>query len=216
MGIKVIVVDDHAIVRQGFKALLNNETDIEVVAEAANGLEAIQLAREFIPDVIVMDLNMPKMSGIEATRQILTENPAIKIIILSMVLDQACVSLALKSGAAGYTLKDCSSEELITAIHSVMAGFPHLCREVTALIVKDYTQDNAECQCEQPSSPLSKRELDVLRLIANGKNSKEIAFESGVSVKTIETQRLNIMKKLNLFSVAELTKYAVRIGLSNV
>ncbi|MDD2853584.1 MAG: response regulator transcription factor [Desulfuromonadaceae bacterium] len=214
MSIRVMVADDHAVVRQGFQALLNYEADIEVVAEAANGLEAIRLAREFVPDVIIMDLNMPEVNGIEATRQILKENSTIKIIILSMVLDQACVSLALKSGATGYTLKDCSSDELITAIHSAMAGFPHLCREVTALLIKDYTQESGECRNER-NSPLSKRELEVLRLIADGKNPKEIAFEFGVSVKTVETQRMNIMKKLDLFSIAELTKYAIRIGLSN-
>lgn len=215
MSIRVIVADDHAVVRQGFKALLNNEDDIEVVAEAANGQEAILLAREFIPDVIVMDLNMPEVNGIEATRQILKDNPAIKIIILSMVLDKACVSFALKSGAAGYALKDCTSDELVTAIHSVKSGFPYLCREVTALVIKEYTQDADERKSDH-HAPLSKRELDVLRFVADGKNSKEIAFESGVSVKTIESQRMNIMKKLNLFSIAELTKYAVRIGLSNI
>jgi DNA-binding NarL/FixJ family response regulator len=213
MSIRVMVVDDHAIVRQGFKAILDNEADMEVIAEAANGLEAIRLARELIPDVIVMDLNMPEMDGIEATRQILKENPAIKIIILSMVLDQACVSLALKSGAAGYTLKDCTSDELVTAIHSAMAGFPHLCREVTALIVKDYAGNDERKIDNNPS--LSKREVDVLRLIADGKSPKEIAFEFDVSVKTIESQRMNIMKKLNLFTIAELTKYAVRMGLSS-
>jgi DNA-binding NarL/FixJ family response regulator len=215
MSIRVIVADDHVIVRQGFKALLNNEADMEVIAEAANGLEAIRLARELHPDVIVMDLNMPEVSGIDATRQILEDNPAGKIIILSMVLDKACVALALKSGAVGYVLKDCASDEVVTAIHSAMAGFPYLCREVTALVIKDYTQDADERQREH-QSPLSRREQDVLRLTADGKSSKEIAFQFSVSVKTIEAQRMNIMRKLNLFSVAELTKYAVREGLSSI
>lgn len=214
MSIKVLLADDHTIVRQGLKTLLKDETDIEVIAEAVNGLEAIGLARELTPDVIVMDLNMPEMNGIEAARQILEENPTIKIIILSMVLDKACVTLALKTGAAGYALKDCTSEELVTAIHSAMAGFPYLSREVTALVIKDFTQDSGEHQGDQPS--LSKRELDVLRLIADGKNAKEIAFHFGLSVKTIEGQRMSIMKKLNLYSVAELTKYAVRIGLTSI
>ena len=215
MNIRVMVVDDHAVVRQGFKALLNKETDIEVVAEAANGLEAIRLARECHPDVIVLDMNIPEINGIEAARQILQETPAIKILILSMVLDKACVALALKTGATGYLLKDCSSDELLTAIHSVMAGFPYLCRDVTALVIKDYTQDTDNDQdTRQPL--LTKRELEVLQLIADGKSSKEIAFHYGLSVKTIENQRLSIMKKLDLFSVAELTKYAVRIGVSSI
>lgn len=214
MNIRVMVADDHAVVRQGFKALLNAEADIEVIAEASNGLEAVRLARELTPDVIVMDMNMPEMNGIEASRQILQENPTIKILILSMVLDKACVALALKTGTAGYLLKDCSSDELLTAIHSAMAGFPHLCREVTALVIKGYTQDTDNDHDSQPL--LTKRELEVLRFIADGKSSKEIAFHYDLSVKTIEGQRMSIMKKLDLYSVAELTKYAVRIGLSSI
>jgi DNA-binding NarL/FixJ family response regulator len=215
MSIKVLLVDDHTIMRQGLKSLLKNEADFEVIAEAANGLEAVRLAREFTPDVIVMDMTMPEMNGIEASRQILEENPAIRIIILSMVLDRTCVAEALKSGATGYVLKDCASDELVAAIRTAMGGFPYLCREVTALVIKDFTLDADE----RPSgyqSPLSKRELDVLRLISDGKNSKEMAFHFGVSVKTIEAQRMNIMKKLNLYSVAKLTKYALREGLTSI
>lgn len=215
MSIRVLIADDHTIMRQGLKALLKNETDIEVIAEAANGLEAIQLARELVPDVIVMDMTMPEANGIEASRQILEENPAIRIIILSMVLDQACVAEALKAGATGYVLKDCASDELVTAIRTAKAGFPYLCREITALVIKGYTQGADERPSDQ-QSPLSKREQEVLRLIADGKNPKEIAFQFGVSVKTVEAQRMNIMKKLDLYSVAELTKYAVREGLSSI
>jgi DNA-binding NarL/FixJ family response regulator len=215
MGIRVLVVDDHTIMRQGLKALLEKGQDIEVIAEATNGLEAIRLAREFTPDVIVMDMTMPEMNGIDASRQILEENPAVRIIILSMVLDQACVAEALKAGATGYVLKDCASDELMVAIKTAMAGFPYLCREVTALVVKGYTQGGDE-RSNDRHSPLSPREQDVLRLIADGKNSKEIAFQFGVSVKTIEAQRMNIMKKLHLHSVAELTKYAVREGLTSI
>ena len=215
MSIRVLIADDHTILRQGLKSLLKNEPDIEVIAEAANGLEAILLARELSPDVIVMDMTMPEVNGIEASRQILEDNPAIRIIILSMVLDQACVAEALKTGAMGYVLKDCASDELVTAIRTANGGFPYLCREITALVIKDYTQGDDE-RSSVNQSPLSKRELEVLRLVADGKNSKEIAFQFGVSVKTVEVQRLNIMKKLNLYSVAELTKYAVREGLSSI
>jgi len=215
MNIRVLLVDDHMIMRQGLAALLKNERDIEVVAEAANGLEALDFARECTPDVIVMDMTMPLMNGIEASRKILEENPAIRIIILSMVLDEPCVVEALKSGAMGYVLKDCASDELVAAIRSSIAGFPYLCREVTGLVIKGYTNSFTE----QPGGCqplLSPREREVLQLIADGKSTKEIAFQFNVSIKTIDTQRNTIMKKLDLHSVAELTKYAVREGLSSL
>lgn len=215
MSIRVLVVDDHMIMRQGLKVLLEKGQDIEVIAEAANGLEAIRLARELIPDLIVMDMTMPEVNGIDASRQILEENPAIRIIILSMVMDQACVAEALKAGATGYVLKDCACDELVIAIKTAMAGFPYLCREVTALVIKEYTH-GTDKHPNDHHSPLSRREQEVLSLISDGKNSKEIAFQFGVSVKTIEAQRMNIMKKLHLHSVAELTKYAVREGLTSI
>lgn len=215
MSIRVLLVDDHIILRQGLKLLLEKESTITVVAEAANGQEAIRMARELLPDLIVMDMTMPGINGIGASRQILQEHPAIKIIILSMVLDRACVAEALKAGVTGYVLKDCASDELVTAIHTAISGFPYLCREVTALVVNDYTQESP-APPRNLQTPLSKREQEVLRLLADGKSSKEIAFQFGVSVKTVEVQRLNIMKKLKLHSVAELTKYAVREGLSSI
>ena len=211
MSIRVLLVDDHAILREGLKALLQKEQDIDVIAEAANGVEAIQRASEFVPDVVVMDLTMPKMNGIEASRQILKDNPTTIIIILSMILDQACVSEALKAGITGYILKDCVSDELVLAIRSTITGFPYLCREATALVVKDYTRET-----QKHDSPLSKREREVLKFIADGKSLKEISFQFGVSTKTVEAQRMSIMNKLNLFSVAELTKYAVREGLTSL
>lgn len=211
MSITLLLVDDHTILRQGLKLLLQNEQDIAVIAEAANGLEAIQQARELHPDVVVMDLNMPEMNGIEASRQILNDNPAIKIIILSMTLDQTCVSEALKAGVTGYVLKDCVPGELVSAIRSTITGFPYLCQQVTALVVKEYAQDSGK---QHPL--LSKREREVLKFIADGKSLKEISFIFGVSTKTVEAQRMNIMKKLDLHSVADLTKYAVREGLSSL
>jgi DNA-binding NarL/FixJ family response regulator len=215
MSINVLLVDDHTIVRQGLKSLLTSEKDIEVTAEAANGLDAIRLARELAPEVILMDLSMPEMSGIETTRQILNDNPASRIIILSMVLDRACVMEALKAGAAGYVLKDCTSDELTAAIRGVMGGGTYLCREITELVIRD-TAIGSGGPPNARHALLSRRELDALRLIAEGKNSKEIAFLFGISAKTADAQRLKIMKKLNVHSVAELTKYAVREGLTGI
>lgn len=213
MSTKVMIVDDHMIVRQGLKALLEKEQNIEVTAEAANGREAIQLALELAPDVIIMDVNMPEMNGVEATRHILKDNPAIRIIILSMCLELACMREALKRGARGYVIKGCASEELVVAINTTMAGFPYLCGEVSELLIKDYTQSADE----RPSghhSPLSGREREILRLIAEGKNTKEIAFEFDRNVKTIEGLRNKIMRKLDLNSLADLTRYAIREGLA--
>mgnify|MGYP000967508119 CR=1 FL=1 len=213
MVIKVLLVDDHKIVREGLKALLDTSPDVEVVALAANGTEALCKTAEFSPDVIVMDMSMPEMNGIEATRCIIAENPAAKVLTLSMLLDRGCVLESLKAGAKGYLVKDCAAEELIGAIRALAAGESFLCSKIADLVIKDYMH---AIQDELPGSrcKLSRREQEVLQLIADGKSTKEIAFSLGVSIKTIEVQRMNIMKKLNLHSIAELTKYAVIQGLS--
>jgi len=211
MGITVLIADDHAIVRQGLKALLEREEDIEVVGEAADGLDAIELGRELLPEVVVMDMKMPLVSGLEASRRLLEACPDTKIIMLSMALDRARVMAALKCGVAGYLLKDCGFDELAHAIRTATANFPYLCREVTALIVRNQMADPYP-----PEAVLSQREQEVLQLIALGKSTKEIAFRFSVSTKTIETQRKSIMKKLDLHTVAQLTKYAVRTGLSSL
>ena len=213
MSISVLLADDHKIMRQGLKVLLEQESDIEVVAKASNGLETVQMAQEYAPDVIVMDMNMPELNGIESTRSVLASNPSIKIIILTMVLDRVCILEALKAGATGYVLKDCAADELVMAIRTVAAGFPYLCREVTAMVIEEYTRDDDDVKGGLKQQ-LSGRELEVLKLLAEGRNSKEIAFTIGVSVKTVEAQRTSIMKKLNLHSVAELTKFAIREGLT--
>lgn len=215
MSIRVLLVDDHKIMREGLKALLAKAPDIEVVAQAADGLEAIQKAAEHSPDVIVMDLTMPKMGGIEAIRRIAGVNPGIKALALSMVMDRSCVVESLKAGAKGYLIKDCAGEELIGAIRTLAAGSSYLCSKVTELVISDYAQQTANSPSSAHSS-LSAREQEVLQLIANGKNTKEIAFTLGISAKTVEVQRGNIMKKLNLHSIAELTKYALREGLTTI
>lgn len=215
MGIRVLLADDHRIMREGLKSLLEHEQDLEIVGEAANGYEAVRLTEELKPDVVVMDLNMPKMSGIEAIRQILSTAQRTKALALSMALDRVCVVETMKAGASGYLLKDCAAEELVGAIHNVMNGELYLCSKITELVVKDY-MDIISDDAAEIRGRLTRREREVLELIAEGKNTKEIAFRFGVSVKTTEVQRSSIMKKLNLFSIAELTKYAIRHGLTTL
>lgn len=215
MSIRVMLVDDHKIMREGLKSLLDRATDIEVVALAANGIEALQKAKEFRPDVVVMDLTMPEMGGIEATQRIMAANPEIKVLALSMIQDKSCVVESLKAGAKGYLIKDCAGEELLGAIHTLAGGESYLCSRITELIIRDYTQLVVGSSA-QSTSNLSKREQEVLQLIADGKSTKEIAYMFGVSIKTVDVQRSNIMKKLNLYSIAELTKYAVREGLTSI
>lgn len=215
MGMNVMIVDDHAIVRQGLRALIEKEPDMEVTVEAATGAEAIRLAREAGPDVIVMDISMPDINGIDATRSITKESPGTRVLALSMEADRRFVVEVLKAGANGYVLKDAAFAELATAIRAVAAGETYLPPRVTTLLIKEYLQRIPD---EVPATyeTLSQREREILQLIADGGNAKEIAFTFGVSVKTVENQRHSIMKKLDLFSIAELTKYAVRQGLTSL
>jgi DNA-binding NarL/FixJ family response regulator len=215
MSTSVMLVDDHNIMREGLKALLGRTPDIEVVAEATNGREALQQAAQFCPDVIVMDLNMPGMSGIEATQSILSGNPDSKVVALSMVMDRLKIIETLKAGAKGYICKDCVFEELVDAIRALAAGNSYLGAKITELVIKDFTENKAEDSSAKYNN-LSKRELEVLQHIAGGRSTKDIAFTLGVCVKTVEIHRMNIMKKINLHSIAELTKYALRKGLTTI
>ena len=215
MGIKVLLVDDHKILREGLKALLDGVSDIEVVAEASDGKDAIDKAQLTSPDVVVMDLIMPVMNGIEATQRIIARSPATAVLILSSSQDRANVTAALKVGAKGYLGKECVIAELEKGIRAVAAGKSYLDPRITELLITMYTQKSSQDALGN-FVVLSKREQDVLRHTADGRNTKDIAFTLSISVKTVETHRLNIMKKLNLNSVAGLTKYAVREGLSSL
>jgi DNA-binding NarL/FixJ family response regulator len=215
MSIRVLLVDDHLIMREGLKLLLLNSSSIDVVAEASNGQEAVRLATESLPDVVVMDLTMPVMGGIEAARQIVAAHPDMKILVLSMVADESCIEESLKAGVKGYLLKDCAAEELVIAIHAVAEGQSYLSSKITDIVIRGYTSRTSGSSPD-PLALLSRRELEVLRLIAEGKNTKEIAFGFSVSVKTVETQRKSIMKKLELYSIAELTRFAISKGLVTI
>ncbi len=213
MTIRVLLADDHNIVREGLRSLLEKEPDIDIVAMADNGRTAVQLAAELKPDVAVLDIAMPEMNGIEATRRISRDDPQVKVLALSMHSARRFVTEALSAGAKGYLLKDCAAEELVRAIRTVAGNETYLSPKVAGLIVKDYLKHSPETKLSD-NSCLTNREREILQLIAEGESTKGIAFKIGVSIKTVETHRQQIMKKLNLHSVAELTRYAIREGLT--
>jgi DNA-binding NarL/FixJ family response regulator len=228
---KVLLADDHRIVREGLKSLLQSQPDLEVVAEAADGRQAVEMARNLSPDVVVMDVAMPQLNGIEATRQLACQDPAMKIVALSMHSDRRFVSEALKAGASGYVLKDGAFDELISAIRSVVADRVYLSPRVAGAVVDDYVRrlpDGRRDGAPHPGTDdphdarrsafdaLTPREREVLQLMAEGYATKEVAHRLHVSVKTVETHRRQIMEKLDLHSVAELTKYAIREGLTTL
>jgi len=213
MKIKVLLADDHTIVRDGLKALLEKEIDLEVVALADDGRSAVQIARDLLPHVAVMDIGMPGLNGIEATRCITVENPAVRVLVLSMHSARRYLLDALSAGAKGYILKDCAAEELARAIRAVAANETYLSTKVADIIVKDYMKSLPDQQSDA-AQLLSKREREVLQLIAEGHSTKEIAYQLNLSIKTVETHRQQIMKKLDLQTVAGLTRFAIREGLS--
>jgi len=213
--IKVLLADDHKIVRDGLRTLLEKNPDIIVAGEAEDGREALQMAQKLLPDVVVMDIAMPDLNGIEATRQILADRSAVRIIALSMHSDKRFVSEMLKAGASAYLLKDCAFEELITAIRTVMKGKIYLSPEIAGVVIGDYIKKDTKAD-SSVFSLLSDREREVLQLLAEGKTTKEVASYLHVSVKTVETHRTNIMTKLDIHSIAELTKYAIREGLTTL
>lgn len=215
MATRIIIADDHQILRQGLKTLLEKEPDMEVVAEAEDGRKTVLLVKELIPHIVIMDVNMPDLNGIEATRQILTEYPEVKVIALSMHADRRFVINMLKAGAHGYLLKDCAFEELAHAIRLVMANKTYLSPGVAEIVVKDYVH-RLPSPTQSAFSVLTAREREVLQLMAEGKSTSQIADLLHISVKTVETHRQQIMHKLGIRSVAELTKYAIREGLTSL
>lgn len=213
MSIRILLADDHKITRQGLRSLLDENDDMEVLAEAENGRDAIELARKLNPDVIIMDVSMPDLNGVEATRQIIQDNHDVRVIALSMHSDTLFVSEMLKSGASGYLLKDCAFQELEQAIRTVMDGKAYLSPSISGVVVEDYLHRLSKADMST-SEVLTDREREVLQLIAEGQSTKQVALKLHISAKTVETHRRQIMNKLDMHTVAELTKYAIRKGLT--
>ena len=211
---RVLLADDHKILRQGLRTLLEQEEDMHVVGEADNGRASVKLASELAPDVVIMDVAMPDLNGIDATRRITEAEPHTRVLALSMHSDGRYVKGMLQAGARGYILKDCAAEELTHAIRTVMADQVYVSPGVTGTIVHDYVRQ-LSATADEPST-LSQREREVLQLLAEGGSTSHIAAELHLSVKTIETHRKHIMDKLGLRSIAELTKYAIREGLTTL
>ena len=214
MSLPVLLADDHEIVRVGLRVLIERLGGMAVVAEADSGRAAVQLAKKLKPAVVLMDISMPDLNGIDATRQMVAAAPGVKVIALSMHADTRYVAGMLQAGARGYLLKESMADEIGRAVQAVLAGEVYLARKIAGVVVQDYVQRLASD--EGASSPLTGREREVLQLVAEGRSTKGIAAHLHVSIKTIETHRSQIMDKLDLHSVAELTKYAIRQGLTSL
>jgi DNA-binding NarL/FixJ family response regulator len=213
LGIKVILCDDHKIFCEGLRFMLAGQPGIEVIATAPDGHAAVQLARDLAPDVMIIDIGMPNLNGIEATRKVIAENPSVRIIALSMHSDKRFVTEMFKAGASGYLLKDCDSEELISAIKAVMEDKSYITPAVAKTVINDYIKSIRE-ENASVFSVLTAREREVLQILAEGKSTRQIAATLYVSEKTVETHRRQIMNKLEIHSVAGLIKYAIREGLT--
>ena len=211
-ALRVVLADDHTILRKGLRLLLEREPDLTVVAEAATGREAIEAAAQHKPDVVVMDIAMPNLNGIEAGKRIVAELPKTSIVILSMHSDEAYILRALKAGARGYLLKDSAETDLLQAVRAVASGKAFFSPAVSRVLADDYIRQVRHQGLEDPYDLLTARERELLQLIAELKSTKEIAELVGISVHTVDTHRGNLMQKLNAHSIPELILYAVRKG----
>lgn len=210
--IRLLLADDHAVIRAGLRLVLERQPDFKVLGEAADGREAVAQASELRPDVAVLDLAMPNLNGIEATRQITASLPSVQIVVLSMHSDEEYVLRALKAGARAYVLKESAESDLISAIRAVHAGKSFFSPAVSRMLVEDYVRQLQDRDLDDSYDLLTPREREILQLVAEGKSNKDIAHTLSLSVYTVETHRGNMMEKLNLHSVPELILYAVRKG----
>jgi two-component system, NarL family, response regulator NreC len=208
--IRVLLADDHDVVRKGLRYVLERQPEMEVVGEAGNGREAVKLAEEMTPDVIIMDVAMPQLNGIEATAQIIKRNPRTMVIILSMYSDEGYLVRALTAGAKGYILKDSAESDLVRAVETVATGKPFFSPSIAQTLLEDYLQHLHRKNLQDSYDLLTEREKEVLQLLAEGKSNKEVADLLNLSLYTVETHRSHLMQKLNLHNTAEIVLYAVR------
>ena len=214
MALRIIIADDHRLIRQGLKSLLESQ-GFEVVGEAEDGRSAVKLVKKLDPNAVIIDISMPELNGIEATRQIQHETPQVKVIVLSMRSDRQAVLAAFAAGTSGYLLKESAFKEMIIAIKVALEGRTYLSPAIAHVLVRE-SIEQWSVSTEPMGRGISSREREILQLVAEGRSSKEMAESLYVSVKTIETHRKQIMNKLNLHSIAELTKYAVREGVTSL
>ena len=214
MAIRILLADDHAIVRHGLIKSIQEEEDMEVVGQAEDGLSTIQMVRELSPDLVLMDISMPDINGMDATVEIVRNFPHVKIIALSMHSAKKFVREMFKAGASGYLLKDCEFEELTNAIRTVMSGKTYLSPEIAEVVVDSYVRTSNEDQ-SSAFSALTKRERQVLQLMSEGQTTKQIGLKLHISPKTVEAHRLRVMEKLEVDNIAQLTKYAIQEGLTS-
>ncbi len=210
--VRIFLADDHTVMRAGIRLVLERQPDLHVVGEASDGRETVNAIERLHPDVVVMDISMPSLNGIEATRQILANGVAVSIVVLSMHADEEYVLRALKAGARGYLLKESAEADLIAAVRAVVSGKSFFSPAISRLLVEDYVRQLQDRDIEDSYELLTTREREILQLVAEGKSNKDIANLLNLSVYTVETHRSNIMEKLNLHGVPELILYAVRKG----
>jgi len=210
----ILIVDDHGILREGLKSLIERHSEMKVIGEAKDGNMAIQLTKALSPDIVIMDVSMPNLNGVEATKYILREKPDVKVIILSMHKDSNIVKESLKAGASGYVLKSYLFDELLNALKAAEANRCYLSPRITGVVVDNFRTEQTNNAPQKPK--LTARERQILQLVAEGKTIKEIARVLHVSSKTADANRRRIMNKLDIFNIAELTKYAIREGLTSL
>ena len=210
MSVRILLADDHGVVRKGLRFLLERQPGMEVVGEAGDGREATRLAELLTPDIVIMDIAMPLLNGIEATAQIVKRDPKLGVIILSMHSDEDYLLSALNAGAKGYLLKDSAEVDLVRAIQAVMRGTPFFSPEIAKTMLEDYMRFLQQRNLQDSYELLTEREKEVLQLLAEGKSNKEVATILDISVYTVDTHRMHLMQKLNLHNTAEIVLYAVR------